>query len=209
VTIVGVVGNTMDGGYEAGPGETIYMPYFQIAQERLSIVAEGRTGAADALAAIRSALRKTDPVLAAGNVAALDDLVLQANALPRLRTVILIVFSLVALGVVGLGTYSVMSQLVSTRQREFALRLIFGARPTQVGRIVVLQVARITVPGIVIGLVVAALVVGALRAFLFGVEPTSIPVFAAASCLLMGFTVAATVPCAIRAMRVDARRGAE
>jgi len=51
---------------------------------------------------------------------------------------------------------------VSTREREFAVRLVFGARPEQLGRAVVLQVARITLPGIVVGLVAMWLLSGAL-----------------------------------------------
>jgi hypothetical protein len=209
MTIVGVVGNAMDGGYEATPGETVYMPYLQIAQDRFTIVAEGRGNAAETLAAIRNAVRKTDPVVAAGNVATLEALVLQANALPRLRAVILLVFAVVALGVVALGAYGVMSQLVSTRQREFALRIVFGARPTQLGSIVMLQAARITLPGIAIGLVAAWLLGGALRTFVFGVDPASVPVFGTAGAVLLVLTAFATIPSAVRAMRVDARGGTE
>jgi putative ABC transport system permease protein len=207
--IVGVVGNTMDGGYEATAGEAVYVPFTQVPHDRMSIVAEGRGNIAGTLAAVRNAIRKTDPMVAAGNVATLDELVLQANALPRLRASILMMFAVVAIGVLALGAYGVMSQLVSTREREFALRLVFGARPTQLGRIVVMQVARITLPGITIGLVAAWLLVGALRTFLFGVEPTSASVFTAAAALLLVLTLAATIPCAVRAMRVDARTGTE
>ena len=207
LTVVGMAGNTMDGGYEAGPGETVYMPFLQVGQDRMSIVAQGRTSNAEAVAAIRSALRKTDPLIAAGNVAMLDALVLQANALPRLRTIILLVFAAVAIGVVALGTYSVMSQLVSTREREFALRLVFGAHPAQLGRMVVAQVARIALPGIAIGLVGAWLLSGTLRTFVFGIDPASIPVLGASGAMLLALSIAATIPCALRAMRVDVRGG--
>ena len=209
LTIVGIAGNTMDGGYEAGPGETVYMPFFQIGQDRFSIVAEGRTSAAETVTAVRRALRKADPMLAAGNVATLDALVLQANALPRLRTVILLVFAAVGLSVVALGAYAVMSQLVSTREREFALRLVFGARPVQLGRMVVVQVARIAIPGIAIGLLATSLAGGVLRTFLFGVQPTSPLVLGAAGVLMLALTIAAAMPSAVRAMRVNVRSGTE
>jgi putative ABC transport system permease protein len=209
MTVVGVVGNAMDGGYDATPGETVYMPYFQLAQDRFTIVAEGRGNTAETMAAIRNAVRKTDPVVAAGNVATLEALVLQANALPRLRAVILIVFALAALGIVALGAYGVMSQLVSARQREFALRLVFGARPAQLGRIVLVQSARITVPGIAAGLVAAWLLSGALRSFVFGVDAASAPVFTTTGAVLLLLTAVATIPSAVRAMRVDVRGGTE
>ena len=132
---------------------------------------------------------------------------IQANALPRLRTLVLLLFAIVAVGIVALGSYGVMSQLVSTREREFAVRLVFGARPEQLGRAVVLQVARITLPGIVVGLVAMWLLSGALKSFVFGVQPTSAAVLATSGAMLLVLSVAATLPCAIRAMRVDIRRG--
>lgn len=207
LTVVGVVGNAMDAGYGLPPGEAVYVPYSQISAMRLSIVAESRGNTAATVAAITRALKAVDPVVAAGNVATLDALVLQANALPRLRTLVLLLFAIVAVGIVALGSYGVMSQLVSTREREFAVRLVFGARPEQLGRAVVLQVARITVPGIVVGLVAMWLLSGALKSFVFGVQPTSAVVLATSGAMLLVLSLAATLPCAIRAMRVDMRRG--
>src|SRR5213078_2600301 len=101
--------------------------------------------------AVRHALRLTDPLVAAHDVVRLDGLVAQANALPRLQSVLLLTFAIAALGMIGLGSYGVMSQLVSTREREYALRLVFGAAPAALGRSVLTQLARLTVPGIAIG----------------------------------------------------------
>ena len=199
----------MDGGYDAPPGEAVYVPFAQISQQILSIVVEGRGNGGEALGALRHALRQTDPVVAAGRVATLDQLVLQVNALPRLRAVILMVFAIVALGIVSLGTYAVMSQLVSTREREFALRTVFGAQPAQLGRLVITQVMRLSFPGIAVGLVGAWMLGASLRAFLFGVEPTSPAVLTMAGVLLLVLTLAVTAPSAVRAMRVNVRRGTE
>jgi len=207
--IVGVVGNTMDGGYGAPPGETVYVPYSQISNTRLSIVAEGRGSAAQTVAAIRRALRAADPVVAAGQIATLDGLVLQANALPRLRTILVLIFAIIAVGIVSLGSYGVMSQLVSTRERELALRLVLGARPAALGRSVITQVARITLPGVAVGLLAMWLLSGALKTFVFGVAATSPIVLAASGALLIVITLMATLPCAVRATRVDVRSGME
>ena len=207
LTVVGVVGNAMDAGYGLPPGEAVYVPYAQISSTRLSIVVDGRGNTAAAVAAIKRALKNSDPVVAAGNVATLDALVLQANALPRLRTLVLLLFAVVAVGIVALGSYGVMSQLVSTREREFAVRLVFGAQPAQLGRAVILQVARITLPGIAVGLAAMWLLSGALKSFVFGVQATSAAVLAMSGAMLLALSVAAALPSALRAMRVDIRRG--
>jgi ABC-type antimicrobial peptide transport system permease subunit len=170
-------------------------------------VAQGRGNASATVAAIRRALRKTDPVIAMSDVSTLDALVLQANALPRLRTLVLLVFSIVAVGLVSLGSYGVMSQLVSNRERELAVRLVFGAQPTRLGASVLAQVAKLTVPGIALGLAVVWSASGLLNAFVFGVQARSPLVLTSAGGALLLLAAIATLPPARRAMRVDIRRG--
>jgi hypothetical protein len=207
ITVVGVAGNTMDGGYSSPAGETVYVPYSQASAVRLSIVAKGRGNAGATVAAMRRALKATDPVIAASDVSTLDALVLQANALPRLRTLVLMVFSVVAVGIVSLGSYGVMSQLVSNRERELAVRLVFGARPNQLGASVLVQVAWLTIPGVALGLAAVWSASGLLDAFVFGVQARSPLVLASAGAALLLLAVIATLPPALRAMRVDIRRG--
>jgi putative ABC transport system permease protein len=206
--VVGIAGNTMDAGYAVPAGETVYVPYSQQSSVRLSIVAQSRSGnPGAALAAVRSALKATDPRLAASRTATLGDLVLQANALPRLRVFILALFSIVGVGIVLLGSYGVMSQLVTNRERELAVRLVFGARPSQLGAAVVLQMARLTIVGAVIGLAGVWAAGGVLTSFVFGVATRSPTVYASAAVILLALAAVAALPAALRAMRVDMRRG--
>lgn len=207
-TIVGIAGNTMDGGYAAPPGETVYVSYSQLSAVRLSIVAQSRTAnMGAALDAIRRALRETDPRLAASGTARLEDLVLQANALPRLRMFILALFSVVGVGVVLLGTYGIMSQLVANRERELAVRLVFGARPAQLGASVIAQMARLTAGGMVVGLAGVWAGAGVLTTFVFGVASRSLAIYGSAAAILLALAAIASMPAAVRAMRVDMRRG--
>ena len=207
VTVVGVAGNTMDAGYAAPAGEAVYLPYSQLSAVRVSIVATGRGDVRATIGAMRRALAKTDPLVAAGNVSTLDALVTGANALPRLRTLVLLVFSIVALGIVSLGSYGVMSQLVSNRERELAVRLVFGAEPAKLGMSVLAQAVQLTGPGILVGLLAVWLGSGALEAFIFGVKAGSPVVLGSAGAALLLVAVLATMPPAVRAMRVDIRRG--
>jgi putative ABC transport system permease protein len=201
--IVGVVGDVMDGGYTAPPGSAVYVPYAQVSVNWLSIVAETEGAPEAGLAAIRRALAAADPIVAASSTTTLNALVRQANALPRLRAVVLAALALVAVTIVALGSYGVMRQLVASREREMALRLVFGARPAVLGRAVFRQVARLTLPGVALGLVGAWLVAGALRAFLFGVAPRSVGVLAGVGLVVVGLAALTAAPSALRAMRID------
>jgi predicted permease len=204
--VVGVAGDAMDAGTSAPPGEVVYVPWEQVSVTRLSLVIQPRGTDAAALTAVRHALRLTDPVLAAHNVARLETLVHQANALPRLQSLLLLTFAIAAMTLAGLGSYGVMSQLVATREREYALRLVFGAAPGALGRAVLGQVARLTIPGVLVGLLVVLLLGGTLRRFVFGVEPRSALVLSCVSVGMLLLAVVATLPSVIRAMRTDPRR---
>ena len=206
VEVIGVAGNVMDAGTSAPPGETIYLPWPQLSTTQMSIVVRPRGMADAAIGALRHALRATDPQVAAHDVARLGALEAQVNALPRLRTLLLLVFAIAALAIAALGSYGVMSQLVATREREYALRLIFGAAPADLGRSVLLQVARLTVPGIAAGILAVILLGGVLERFVFGVAPRSIGVLAAVTVIMLVIALAATLPSVFRAMRVDVRR---
>jgi putative ABC transport system permease protein len=169
---------------------------------RMSIVVRPRTSPEEALAALRRALRAADPVLAAGDVTDLPTLVSGANALPRLQAILLAAFALVATGIVVLGSYGLMSQLAASREREFALRVAVGAHTRHIGSQVLAQAARISGPGVLVGVGASWLLGGALRPFMFGVDSRSVVVtasVAAATLLLVGL---ATLPVAVRAMRV-------
>jgi len=75
-------------------------------------------------------------------------MVSDARAVSRLQMMLLTAFGLVALGLTALGSYGVMTQLVSSRQRELAVRLAVGATPRQVGGMVLGQNARLALMGI-------------------------------------------------------------
>jgi len=207
LTVVGVAGNVMDEGAGAPPGETVYIPWSQLSTVTLSLVVRPRGSPQAALRATQHALRLTDPLLAAHDVAPLDVLVDQANALPRLEGVILLTFALAATLMAMLGCYGVMRQLVTTREREYAVRLVFGASPAELGRSVLRQVARLTVPGVAVGLIVVLLLGRVLDRFVFGVGTRSPAVLGGVTVVMLVIGVAAALPSAVRAMRVDMRRG--
>jgi predicted permease len=206
LTVVGVAANVQDQGASAPPGETVYIPWAQLSTTTLSLVVRPRGNDEAAINAVRHALRITDPLLVAHDVAPLDALVDQANALPRLQSIILLTFAVAAIVMAMLGCYGVMRQLVATREREYAMRLVFGASPAELGRSVLRQVARLTVPGVLIGLLAVILLGGLLKRFVFGVDPRSAVVLSAVTLGMLVIGIAAALPSAVRAMRVDVRR---
>jgi ABC-type antimicrobial peptide transport system permease subunit len=187
-------------------GETVYVPFEQWSVGRLSLLVRPRGTSEAARAAVRRALKSADPNLAAHSVTTLNDLVWQAHALPRLRMVLLLSFALVAIGITALGSYGTMSQLVMSRERELVVRLVVGAEPRDLGRSMLLQNARLSLAGAAVGVAIAWASAGLMRQFVVGLDPRSLPILAAVASATLGLMLLATVPPALRAMRLDAGR---
>ena len=205
--IVGVVGDAMDGGYEAPRGEAVYVPFAQVSGTRLSIVVESSASDNEVATALRRSVRAADQTIAASGITTLASLVASANALPQLRAAILLLFAIAAVLIAGLGSYGVMRQLVANRERELSLRLVFGAVPSDLAREVLMQVARLTVPGVLVGLTGAWMTASLLRRFVFGIDPRSLMVLAAVSAMVLLLATIAAMPSVLRAMRLDPKTG--
>jgi len=87
------------------------------------------------------------------------------------------------------------------------VRLVFGASPGALGRSVLHQVVRLTGRGVAVGLVVVILLGRALERFVFGVGTRSPIVLGGVTAVMLVIGIAAALPSAVRAMRVDIRRG--
>ena len=112
-------------------------------------------------------------------------------------------FALVATLLAAIGLYAVLAYGVTRRLREIGIRIALGAQPRDVRRLVLVQMARMTLVGGVVGAALA-LVLGRLaQAMLFGVEGTDAAVIGAAALVVVVVAVAAGVLPARRATSVN------
>jgi putative ABC transport system permease protein len=124
-------------------------------------------------------------------------------AQPRLRTVLLAIFSGVALALALIGVYGVMAYAVSERTHEIGVRLALGASSSDVRALVVREVIRVAIPGIGLGMLGALVASQALRTLLFGVSASDPVIFVVAAVALgLAAAVAAEGPVR-RATKVD------
>ena len=121
----------------------------------------------------------------------------------RLFTSLFAVFAVIALLIAGVGIFGVMSYSVGQRTQEIGIRMALGAEPGAMVRMVTWQAMRLTLIGVLIGLVAAFGVTRLMAAQLFNTSPTDPPTFTVVCVLLMfSGVIAAWLP-ALRASRVD------
>jgi predicted permease len=157
--------------------------------------------------AIRNALRKVVPSVPMSATQTWGEKFAAKTAEARLLMTILLFFGGLAALLAALGVYGLFSWSVALRTRELAIRLTLGAKPSQVGALVIGQSAVLVMAGLAVGLVIVRLAESALTRVVYGVATTDVIALATASTLLLIAAVVACVPAAVRAMRVDPVEG--
>jgi putative ABC transport system permease protein len=153
--------------------------------------------------AVRQQMNEIDSSLPLADVRLMDDVLSRAQARPRFLTLLLTLFSVVALAIATVGIYGVVSYSVERRTKEFGLRMVLGAQTGDVLGLVMKQGAGMIAIGVALGLLLALFITRLMASLLFGVTPTDVATFASVSALLFGVALAACYIPARRATKVD------
>ena len=144
-----------------------------------------------------------DPSLPIVKLRSMDDVFAEAIGRPRLLAQLLGIFAGLAILLAAIGSYGVLSYMVTERRREIGIRMALGADRGSVLRMVLSQGLRLTLVGVVAGLAAAFAMNRVLASLLFGVRPSD-PVTIASVVTLIGAValVACYLPARV-ATRVD------
>jgi macrolide transport system ATP-binding/permease protein len=185
------------------PGTMIYVPYWRRHPTTVSIAVRTIGEPAAAVAALKAAVWRLDPSLPIARVQTLVQIERRHLAGRRFETLLVSLFGGVSLLLACLGAYSCLAFGVARRRTELGVRLALGARPDQVGWLVLRQGLRPVIGGIVIGLLLALGLGRVLTSLLFGVgshDPATLAV--AAGVMTLAGAAACWVPTR-RATRLD------
>lgn len=200
--IVGVVADIGNGalGQAVEPAIFFSARQFPFAEMTLAV------RAADPVAArtsIQAAMRRLVPGIPLATMRTWGERFADTSAQARVLMAVLSAFGGLAALLAALGVYGLQSWAVASRTRELAIRLTLGAGPGLVGRSVVRQAALLVGSGLIAGLVVVRLAETALSRVLYNVPATDVRALGSAALVLALAALAAALPPAIRAMRVD------
>ena len=155
------------------------------------------------MAIVRGTITSVNPRVSVTELRTVSEMIAAATKQPALRMTLLVFFAAVSLLLAAIGVYGLVSQAVTQRLREVAIRLALGAEPAGL----VVTFARRALAAGLAGLAVgaaASLVLGrTLEALLYGVRPRDLASFFTAAAALLAVTAVAAVIPALRATRVD------
>ena len=205
MTIVGIVKDIRTRGPARPVMAEIFMPYEQHQGPATSLNIVLRTDTADPLATGATAMRQIrsrNPQVPV-RVETMEMTMAGATATPRFRTVLLVVFAVVALLLAIAGVYGVMAYTVNQRVPEIGLRVALGASPSDVIQLVMREGALLVALGLAVGTVLSIAGARFISGLLFGVSATDPLVFAAVSAIVAIAALAACLIPSRRALRVD------
>jgi predicted lysophospholipase L1 biosynthesis ABC-type transport system permease subunit len=152
---------------------------------------------------LRRAVSSADPRVLFRGVTIGDDNVRDSLAPARFAMALLTAFSIVALVLSGIGLYGVISYSVSQRTREIGIRVALGAEARCVAGLVIGGGLRLTLAGVLLGVVAAIPAARSLASLLYGVSPADPTTVACVALLVGAIAVLASYVPARRALRVD------
>lgn len=207
--VVGVVSDVRVRGLERPSEPQVYLPYQQVPDGWLisyspkDLVIHSSLAVENLLPEVRSIIAKVDPQQPISNVRTMEQILGEETQSRSVQITVLVIFTALAIVLSGLGIYGLLSFTVWLRQQEFGIRMALGAARSDVSRLVLRQAAKLTVLGLVPGLLLAALAGRLLESLLAGVKPSDTLTFTAAATVCLVTAVLGALGPASRATRVD------
>jgi len=209
--VIGVVGDTRDGGLNRDPGPAMYIPQAQVPDAAnalnmglspMGFVVRTAGEPMAMSAAIQEELRRATG-MPVSDVRPMSEVVARSTSRERFNMWLMTVFGAAALLLAAIGIYGLMAYSVEQRTQELGIRMALGAQAKDVRRMVVAQGMGLAALGLVIGLAASLGLARLIESFLFGVTTRDPLVFAGVPAVLAVVALVAVWLPGLRASRVD------
>jgi putative ABC transport system permease protein len=201
--IVGVAANVSQMGLDGSPIPEFYYPFAQHSSPAMVVMIRTSGDPAAMMPAVRRRLSNLDRNVPIQSLRTVEQYLGASLDRRRFSTILLGLFAALAMILAAVGTFGVLNYWVSTRQKEIAIRLAIGARPSTILRWAGYQAARLAALGIFLGVFGGWGASRWIRSMVFGVSTRNPAMMVAAGAAVMGIAVAASTLPTLRAMRVD------
>jgi predicted permease len=202
-TIVGLVGNTRDGGMDAELRPAVFVPFAQEFSMGGGLVIRAEGDATELATAATKVVRRIVPNVPIENVLTIAQIKDQSVAPRRLNAVLVSSFGFLAVLIAAVGIAGVLAFSVSTRTSEIGIRMSLGADSGRVQRMILGEGTVLLAIGLVLGVFGAFGAARAMQGLLFGVAPYDPMTFGAVAFVMAAIGVGACWIPALRAARID------
>jgi putative ABC transport system permease protein len=209
IKIIGVVADVHDSALNRDPRPNVYLLSAHLTDTAILKdipwvwVVRTQVPPTALSSAIQDELRKATGGLPAAHVRTMEEVLSRSTAVQNFNALVLTIFGSSALFLATVGIYGLMAYSVTQRSHEMRIRIALGAEPQRVRNMVVREGLRLTLTGIVYGLVASFGLTRLISGFLFGVKQSDPFVFIVAPAVLLLFASIAVWLPALRASRVD------
>jgi predicted permease len=202
--VIGVARDTHGASFDDSDSELIYLPMPEDRLQEYPILLRTQSDPKQLIAAINSVVESIDPGLIASS-STLEELFHQSPVffLRSLAAAIATPVGLIGLLLASMGIYGTVSYIVVLRTREVGIRMALGAKKWDVLALMLREVARPVLAGLLFGMILAVGASYLLRGVLHGLSTVDSVSFAGISLLFLGIALIAAWLPSRRAMRVD------
>jgi predicted permease len=204
-TVIGVAKDVRQRGVERPAGTELYVSLDQhgVAPPSMNVVMRTTLPPAALSGTIQRVVREVDAAVPVVRLRDMDSVFAESIRRPRLLAQLLGAFAGLALLLAAIGTYGVLSYMVTERRREIGIRVALGATRSHVLTQIMKQGLQVSALGVTIGLAGALAVNRLIASLLFGVQPTDIVTIAFVIATITAVAVVASWLPAWRASRLD------
>ncbi|MEP6590650.1 MAG: ABC transporter permease [Gemmatimonadota bacterium] len=202
-TVVGVSGNTKDGGLDGVALPAVFIPFAQGDFPSGGFVIRTHGDAAALGPATLRTLRAVAPQQPVEKLLTIDQIRDESVAPRRLNAILVSAFGILALIVAAIGIAGVLAFSVSARTNEIGIRMSLGADAARVQRMILREGGVLLLIGLLLGVVGSLLLARVMRGLLFGVAPHDPVTLLVVVVIMAAIGVAACWVPAIRASRID------
>jgi predicted permease len=202
-TVVGVVKNTKHQFMNERPEPTIYMSYFQHADNETIVQVNTKRNPEDLVPALERAIHEIDSQLPVFDVRTMRETTQMARIFAVMQSTFAGMFAVIALILAATGIYGVVAYRTQLRTHEIGVRVALGASRANVLRLVLLQGMWLTFVGLAAGLALAFGLTRFIGGLLYGISANDPMTVASVVTLLAVISLLACYLPAHRAMRVN------
>jgi predicted permease len=201
--VVGVVGDTRHRGLTADTEPQYYLPFAQAVITNPYLIIRAERDPLALQGELRAAVHEMGKEVPVYQICTLENYVSKSAAQPQFQTFLLTCFAAIALILVAIGLYGLLSYMVVQRTLEIGVRMALGAQRSDVLRMIVRRGLSLALIGVAVGLAISVIATRLLSRMLYGIRPTDLMTFAVTTAILLLVSLAASGLPAYRAARMD------